>query len=61
MFKRLNKEIRQLKRYLKNRNYSDACTHYVTANWLNKELKDRDFKYLVNLIFKLAVKSMKLT
>lgn len=22
---------------------SDATTHYVTANWLNKELKDRGF------------------
>ena len=40
---RFNQEIRQLKRCLKNRNYSDACTHYVTANWLNKELKDRGF------------------
>jgi gas vesicle protein len=43
LFHRFNQEIRQLKRCLKNRNYSDACTHYVTANWLNKELKDRGF------------------
>jgi phage host-nuclease inhibitor protein Gam len=43
LFDRFNQEIRQLKRCLKNRNYSDACTHYVTANWLNKELKDRGF------------------
>ena len=40
---RFNQETRQLKRCLKNMNYSDACTHYVTANWLNKELKDRGF------------------
>ena len=43
LFHRFNQEIRQLKRCLKNRNYSDASIHYVTANWLNKELKDRGF------------------
>jgi predicted transcriptional regulator len=43
LFHRFNQEIRQLKRCLKTRSYSDACTHYVTANWLNKELKDRGF------------------
>jgi hypothetical protein len=43
LLKTFNQEIRQLKRCLKSRNYSDASTHYVTANWLNKELKDRGF------------------
>ena len=43
LFDRFNREVRQLKKCLKNGNYSDACTHYVTANWLNKELKDRGF------------------
>jgi hypothetical protein len=43
LFDRFNQEIRQLKKCLKNGNYSDACTHYITANWLNKELKDRGF------------------
>jgi polyhydroxyalkanoate synthesis regulator phasin len=43
LFNRFNQEVRQLKRCLKTRSYSDACTHYVTANWLNKELKDRGF------------------
>jgi F0F1-type ATP synthase membrane subunit b/b' len=40
---RFNQEIRQLKKCLKNGTYSDACTHYIMANWLNKELKDRGF------------------
>jgi hypothetical protein len=43
LFHQFNQEIRHLKRCLKNRNYSDASTHFVTANWLNKELKDRGF------------------
>jgi uncharacterized FlaG/YvyC family protein len=42
LFDRFNEEIKQLQEYLKW-NYSDVCTHYVTANWLNKELKDRGF------------------
>jgi hypothetical protein len=28
---------------LKNGNYFDASTHFITANWLNKELKKGDF------------------
>lgn len=43
LFDRFNEEIRQLQNCLKNENYSDASTHFVIANWLNKELKDRGF------------------
>src|SRR5919198_4541429 len=40
---RFNQEVNKLKQCLRNGNYSGACSHYMTANWLNKELKDRGF------------------
>ena len=43
LFERFNEEIKQLQDCLKDGNYSGASTHFVTASWLNKELKDRGF------------------
>jgi hypothetical protein len=40
---RFLQEINKLKQCLRNGDYSSACTHYITANWLNKELKERGF------------------
>jgi hypothetical protein len=40
---RFNEQIEQLQDCLRDGNYSGANTHFVTANWLNKELKDRGF------------------
>jgi hypothetical protein len=40
---RFNQEVRKLNQCLKHENYSGACHHYIIANWLNKELKDRGF------------------
>ena len=40
---RFNEQIEQLHDCLRDGNYSCASTHFVTANWLNKELKDRGF------------------
>jgi polyhydroxyalkanoate synthesis regulator phasin len=43
LFEQFNEEIKQLRDSLKNGNYFDASTHFITANWLNKELKERGF------------------
>ncbi len=43
IFEQFNEEIKQLQDSLKNGNYFDASTHFITANWLNKELKERGF------------------
>jgi hypothetical protein len=41
LFEQFNEEIKRLRDSLKNKNYFDASTHFITANWLNKELKER--------------------
>ncbi len=38
LLEQFNEEIKQLRDSLKNGNYFDASTHFITANWLNKEL-----------------------
>jgi polyhydroxyalkanoate synthesis regulator phasin len=43
LFEQFNEEIKQLRDSLKNSNYFDASIHFITANWLNKELKERGF------------------
>ena len=43
LLEQFNEEIKQLLDSLKNGNYFDASTHFITANWLNKELKERGF------------------
>jgi polyhydroxyalkanoate synthesis regulator phasin len=43
LLEQFNEEIKQLRDSLKNGNYFDASTHFITANWLNKELKERGF------------------
>ena len=43
LLEQFNEEIKQLRDSLKNGNYFDASSHFITANWLNKELKERGF------------------
>ena len=43
IFEQFNEEVKQLRDSLENGNYFGASTHFITANWLNKELKERGF------------------
>jgi hypothetical protein len=43
LIEQFNEEIKQLRDSLKSGNYFDASTHFIAANWLNKELKERGF------------------